>query len=306
MPKINQLESLKVFKSVVECGSFTAAAKQLDVSTAWVSKSIERLEVRLGITLFQRSTRQMRITKNGEHCYARGLLLLNQWQELEEDLAQSHESPTGKLRISVPMSWGLSQFGAVLTAFMEQYPEIMLDIRLSDRHVNVLEEKYDLVLRLTYQLSDSSLLCRKITSYRRVACAAPAYLERHGEPQHPQELNSYACLMYTLPGMPKKWQFTKGRQLVDTYLEPRLVSNNSILLHSALLAGHGIALIPEFIVAKDLQERRLIPILQDFETPVLNLYSLRAANKRTSYRLKLLHNFLCVRLGGTDNLTAPE
>ncbi len=147
------------------------------------------------------------------------------------------------------------------------------------------------------QLSDSSMLCRRIASYRRVACASPAYLERYGEPQHPKELNGYDCLMYTLPGAPKKWRFTVGRQWVDMYLEPRLVSNNSKLLRSALLAGHGIALIPVFIVARDLKDGLLIPILQGFEAPVLNLYSLRPGDRRMSYRLNLLHNFLCAHLG---------
>ncbi len=297
MAGINQLESLKVFKAVVECGSFTAAARRLDVSAAWVSKSVERLEAQFGTTLFTRSTRHMQITDNGERCYARSLELLDQWQALEADLQHSDETPKGKLRISAPMTWGLAKMGGLITEFMAKYPDILLDVQLGDQHVNVMEEQFDLVLRLTNQLSDSSLLCRKITSYRRVACASPAYLAQYGEPQHPEDLSRHACLMYNFPGTSRRWRFTTGRKSMDIFLEPKLVANNSKLLQSALLAGQGIALMPDFIITDDLASGRLVPILQGFETTDLNLYSLRPGNRSTSHRLKLLHDFLCEAVG---------
>ena len=296
MSKINQLESLNVFRAVVECGSFSAAARRLNVSPAWVSKSIERLEIQLGTTLFNRSTRHMQITENGQRCYSQGLEVLNHWQTLMEELSESHKSPRGKLRISVPMSWGLSEFSGVMNTFMERYPDIMLDIQLGDQHVNVMEEQFDLVLRLTNQLTDSSLLCKKITSYQLIACAAPAYLDNYAEPSHPSELNTHSTLVYLLAGAQRKWQFEIGKKFTDIYLQPRMESNNSKLLQSALLAGQGIALIPDFMVAEDIAAGRLMPLLKNYKTKVLNLYSLRPKNQKTPYRLKLLHDFLCKNL----------
>ncbi|WP_445359668.1 substrate binding domain-containing protein [Microbulbifer sp. ANSA005] len=234
----------------------------------------------------------MQVTDAGERCYSRAIDLLSKWDALEDDLSESRESHSGKLRVSVPMSWGLSKFGPILNAFMDSYPDISLDIQMGDHHVNVLEEKFDLVLRLTNELVDSSLLCRKITSYRRVACAAPEYIEQYGEPRNPQDLSDYSCLVYTLPDMPRVWQFKEKDKLLEVYLEPRLVSNNSKLLHTALLEGKGIALIPEFIIADDLDKGRLVPILTGFETKRLNLYSLRPGNRRPTYRLTLLTNFI--------------
>lgn len=295
---INQLESLKVLKAVVECGSFTAASQRLNISAARVSKSIERLEIELGTVLFNRSTRHMQMTDSGEHCYTNALNLINQWQDLKEGLVESQVNPRGKLRISVPMTWGLAKLPLLIDAFMLKYPEIKLDVQLSDQHVNVLPEQFDLVLRLTPTLSDSTLLCRKITSYQLVACASPAYLEKRGEPQHPIDLKSHSCLMYSQPGVVRKWKFIVERKSVDVYLEPLLLSNNSKLLHSALLAGQGIALIPDFIVTEDLAKGRLIPILQDFQTTSLNLYSLRPGNRMPSHRLKVLHDYLCQSLVG--------
>ncbi|WP_444907781.1 LysR family transcriptional regulator [Microbulbifer sp. SSSA008] len=297
MAGINQLESLRVFSAVVECGSFTTAANRLGVSAAWVSKSVERLESRLGTTLLRRSTRHMQVTSSGERCYMRALEVLSKWDALEDDLCESNDSPRGKLRIGVPMSWGLSKFGSILNMFMDRYPEILLDIQMGDHYVNVLEEKFDLVLRLTNELADSALLCRKITSYHRVACAAPEYLKKYGEPGHPRELSDHHCLVYTLPGKPSVWQFKDKGKWLDIYLEPRLTSNNSKLLHCALLEGKGIALIPHFIIDDDLREGRLVPILTGFQTAELNLYSLRPGDRMSSYRLKLLYNFICEQLG---------
>jgi len=296
MTKINQLESLKVLKAVVECGSFTAAAARLNMSAARVSKSIEHLERNLETVLFNRSTRQMQITDSGRHCYNRALEMINQWQDLQEQLVESHNSTAGNIRISAPMSWGLEILAPIVDAFMKEYPDITLDIQLSDQQVNVLEGQFDLVLRLTNQLSDSNLICRKITNYKFIACATPCYLAKYGEPAEPRQLQEHVCLMFALPGATRKWQFLKGRKLIDVYLKPHLLSNNSKLLHSALLSGRGIAFIPEFLVAKDLATATLIPLLKDFSANELNLYSLRPSNRMPSHRLKIFHDYLSQKI----------
>lgn len=299
MSGINQLESLRVFKAVVEAGSFSAAAKRLNLSAARVSKSIEGLEKELGSVLLNRSTRYMQITSSGESCYNQALVMINQWQALQQASCVEHNRAKGKLHISVPTSLALTKLAPILDQFMTAYPQIFLDIQLSNEQVNLVEQQYDLVLRLTPKMPDSALLCRKITSYQFIACAAPAYLAQHGEPVQPADLTHHACLVYHRLGGDKKWRFNQGKKAYSVVLEPRIRSNDSMLLHSALLAGHGIALIPDFIVAQDLADGRLHPLLQNYTTSRLNLYSLRANERMTSHRLRLLLDYLNQALGAT-------
>ncbi|MFT5757073.1 MAG: DNA-binding transcriptional LysR family regulator [Alteromonadaceae bacterium] len=292
MPKINQLESLKVLKAVVEAGSFTAAAKRLSLTVARVSKSIEHLELELNSKLFLRSTRHMQLTDSGERSYSHAIKLLEQWRELTDELTESQSKPKGKLKISVPMSWGLCVFSTVLAKFMAKYPQISIDVHMSDQQVNVIEGEYDLVLRLTNKLEDSSLLCKRLKTYKFIACASPEYLEIYGIPLAPQALKSHACLLYSQLGSRQKWQFSKNKKETSVYIEPRLQSNNSTLFREALLAHQGIALIPEFIVSSDIASGRLIPVLTDYTNQALNLYSLRPVDHMIPMRLKMLNEFL--------------
>jgi DNA-binding transcriptional LysR family regulator len=292
MPKINQLESLKVLKAVVEEGSFTAAAKRLSLSVARISKSIEHLELELNTKLFVRSTRHMQLTDSGERSYRHAIRLLEQWRELTDELTESQSKLRGKLKISVPMSWGLCVFSAVLAKFMTNYPQISVDVHMNDQHVNVIEGEYDVVLRLTNKLEDSSLLCKKLKTYKFIACASPEYLAKYGAPLVPQELKSHSCLLYSQPGSRQKWQFSKEQKEISVYIEPRLQSNNSTLFREALLAHQGIALIPEFIVSSDITSGQLIPVLTDYSNQELNLYSLRPLDHMIPMRLKMLNEFL--------------
>ncbi len=292
MSKINQLESLKVLKAVVEGGSFTAAAKRLNLTVARISKSIERLESELSTKLFIRSTRHMQLTDSGERSYRHALKLLEQWRGLTDELTETQSKPKGKLRISVPMSWGLCVFSSVLARFMTKYPQISVDVHMSDQHVNVIEGEYDLVLRLTNKLEDSSLLCKRLKTYKFIACASPEYLEKYSTPLAPEELKNHSCLVYSQQGSRQKWQFIKEQKEIDIYVEPHLQSNNSTLFRETLLAHQGIALIPEFVVKSDISSGKLIPVLTDYSNQELNLYSLRPADHMLPMRLKLLTEFL--------------
>lgn len=292
MTKINQLESLKVLKAVVEGGSFTAAAKRLNLTVARVSKSIERLEGELNAKLFIRSTRHMQLTDSGERTYRHGVKLLEQWRGLTDELTETLAEPKGKIRISIPMSWGLCVFSTMLAKFMMEYPQITLDVNMSDQHVNVIEGEYDLALRLTSQLEDSALLCKKLKAYQFITCASPDYLTNFGTPLAPEELKNHACLLYSQLGNKLKWQFINGNKTTDVYINPDLQSNNSALFKETLLAGRGIGLIPEFIVEKEILSGKLLPILTNCTNQSLNLYSLRAPDNMLSMRVKLLIEFI--------------
>mgnify|MGYP000426776065 FL=1 len=292
MSKINQLESLKVLKAVVEGGSFTAAGKRLNLSVARISKSIERLEEELNAKLFIRSTRHMQLTDSGERCYRYALKLLEQWRGLTDELVETQSTPKGKIKISVPMSWGLCVFSTVLAKFMTKYPLISVDVHMSDMHVNVIEGEFDLVLRLTNKLEDSALLCKKLKTYQFTACASPEYLEKFGLPILPEELKGHRCLVYSQQGSRRKWQFIKNQKVIDVYIDTHLHSNNSSLFTETLLAHQGIALIPSFVVENEILSGNLIPILTDYSTHELNLYSLRPADHMLPMRLKLFTDFL--------------
>jgi len=292
MLKINQLESLKVLKAVVEGGNFTEAAKRLNLTVARISKSIEHLELELNTKLFIRSTRYMQLTDSGERSYQHAIRLIEQWRELREELRETQSTPTGKLKISIPMSWGLCVFSSLLAKFMAKYPEISVDVHMSDLHVNIVEGEFDLVLRLTNKLEDSSLLCKKLKTYKFIACASPEYLNKHDKPIIPQELEKHSCLFYSQPGSRRKWQFLKDQKEINVYIEPHLQSNNSTLFRDALLAHQGIALIPEFIVSREIASGKLIPILSDYTNQELNLYSLRPVDYMMPMRLKILNEFI--------------
>ncbi|WP_261844992.1 LysR family transcriptional regulator [Aliamphritea ceti] len=293
---INQLESLRVFKAVVECGTFTAAAKRLGITTARVSKAIEKLELELATPLFIRSTRHMQITEGGEHCYQQALVLLEGWQDLKNGLDHAEQKPSGKLRISLPMTWTLYCFDHLITGFMRLYPDIELDIHLSDQHVNILSDEFDLVLRLSTALPDSNLLCRTLTRYDFVTCATPAYLQKMGRPTSPEDLRQHHCLVYTRPGAPLRWSFARHNKTQDIHLQPRLQVNNSQLLHTALLADQGIVMMPDFIVADDLKTGRVVNVLPEYQTACLNLYALRPNTASIPRRLECLLNYLSEQL----------
>jgi len=292
MSKINQLESLKVMKTVVEEGSFTAAGKRLNLSVARISKSIERLELELNAKIFIRSTRHMQLTDSGERCYRYALKLLEQWRGLTDELVETQSKPKGKIRISVPMSWGLCVFSTILAKFMAKYPMISVDVHMSDMHVNVIEGEFDLVLRLTNKLEDSSLLCKKLKTYQFTTCASPSYLENFAVPMTPKDLKNHRCLVYSQQGDRRKWQFIKNQKMIDVYIEPHLQSNNSALFTKMLVANQGIALIPNFVVENEILSAKLIPVLTDYSTDELNLYSLRPMDYMLSMRLKLFTDFL--------------
>jgi DNA-binding transcriptional LysR family regulator len=175
---------------------------------------------------------------------------------------------------------------------MANYPQISVDVHMSDQHVNVIEGEYDLVLRLTNKLEDSSLLCKKLKTYKFIACASPEYLAKYGTPLVPQDLKSHSCLFYSQPGRGQKWQFSKEQKEINVYIEPRLQSNNSTIFRDTLLAHQGIALIPEFIVSNDITSGQLIAVLTDYSNLQLNLYSLRPVDHMIPMRLKMLNEFL--------------
>lgn len=292
MAGINQLESLKVFRAVVDNGSFTKAAQKLKVSTSWVSKVIERLEATLGTSLITRNTRHIHLTPNGKRCYEQGSDIIALWEELEQEVDTSEQSLSGRLRISAPVSWGLSVMQPILLAFNKKYPFISIDIDLSEQHVNVVKEDFDLALRLTSELSNSALLSRRITTYKRVLCMAQSLIDKLGEPTCPEEIGQYQPLTYVFNEQPTEWSLLSKEGTRIAAFTPHLASNNSMLIKSYLMAGQGIALIPDFLIKDEIDRGEVVEVLTEYQAEPLHLYTLRPNGRLYSHRLSTFLAFI--------------
>lgn len=294
---MDTLTGMRVFRRVVERGSFSAAAADLELSNGAVSKHIGQLEAHLGARLLNRTTRRLSLTEAGRAYYERCVRLLDDLDEAERAVRQMHAAPRGRLKISAPMSFGILHLAPALPEFGVRYPEVELDVVLNDRFVDLIEEGYDVALRIITDLPDSTLVARRLASIRRVVCAAPVYLERHGVPMTPEDLKRHHCLIYSLTG--DDWWFDgpEGRQTVRVAGKYRI--NNSIALREALVAGMGIALIPTFLVGPLIATGVLVSLLDRHHTAESHtLYAVYPQNRYLSPKVQAFVGFLSNRFGG--------
>lgn len=261
---MDRFADMQTFVRVVESGSISAAAEQLDVAKSAVSRRLSELETRLGARLLNRTTRRLSLTGAGEAFYQRCLAILGDLEEAEQAVRCDASTLQGTLRIAAPVSFGLMHLWPAVQAFMERYPQLLLDLDLDDRRVDLVEEGIDVALRIG-KLADSSLRARRLCSIRMVVCASPEYLARHGTPQHPEELQHHQSLRYSNVPESQTWQYHgpeghSGRVQVPV----RMMASNGDLLHRGAVAGLGVVALPTFLVYQDLQAGRLLPILRDY------------------------------------------
>jgi DNA-binding transcriptional LysR family regulator len=274
-------------------------ARELGFSVNWTAKHIDRLEAHLGVTLLQRTTRRIRLTEAGALCYDMSARLIDDADDLEARLGQSAVSPKGLIKVSAPASWAICELGPIVARFAKAYSGIKLEISLNDRFVDVIEEGFDFAIRLSNTLPDSRLLVRKLGIVRRIACAAPSYLEASGTPQVPQDLMAHTCLVFSLLSQRNTWPFkSPSGEAIELHPQARLTVNNSLLIRSALIAGTGIALIPDFIVREDIASGALVAILTDFEWEPFGIFIVRPADRRLPRRAGLFIDFLTEALHG--------
>ena len=209
---MDHLTALRVFRQVVEQGGFAAASRQLGLSPAAVSKNIAELEAHVAARLLNRTTRRMSLTEAGTRYYEQVARILDELREAEQSLGPLQSAPTGTLRVSAPMSFTLTRLSAAIPAFLARHPDLSLDLNLEDRRVDIVKEGYDLAIRGTDRLEDSSLVARRLMTLEHVLCAAPAYLARHGEPASPADLRGHECVQFTLSGHADEWTFQRAGQ----------------------------------------------------------------------------------------------
>ncbi|MBF0138578.1 MAG: LysR family transcriptional regulator [Magnetococcales bacterium] len=242
---MNHLLGMQIFVAVIDHGGFSAAARVLGSSVGRISKGLTALENHLGVSLIQRTTRQLHLTWEGERYLAHCRQILAEVKDADRSVRKGREV-TGRLRISAPVLFGHRHVSPVLLDFMAQYPGIEVNLELSDPYVNLVAEGFDLAIRIG-NLMDSSLRSRRLGSYQLLAMAAPSYLAHHGEPKHPEELSRHACLVYTLSSSESigVWRFTdQAGEEYRVKVAGRLSSNNGEVLRQAAIRGQGVTLIP--------------------------------------------------------------
>lgn len=269
MPFMGELESIRVFLAVVDQQSFAGAARQLGLTPASVTRAIAGLEDRLGVQLLVRTTRQVSLTSAGAVYAARVAPLAEGLAGAAQQTREAQGITSGLIRVSAPMSLGLRVLPAVLSQFAALYPQTHVALNLSDNFVDIVEEDYDLAIRISGPPDDKSTIWRKITPVPRLLVATPRYLTAHGSPDDPGDLGVHTCLSYRADARDEVWELAKGPSRRTHRASGRFSANNGDMLARLVLNGEGIALLPRFIVADDLAAGRLAEVLPGWSAPAI-------------------------------------
>lgn len=276
---MDRLQALEVFVKVAELKSFSGAATALGLSRTVVSDRVRELEEALGVRLLQRTTRRVALTEPGGAFLDRIRLGLAALEEAAAEASSLSAEPRGVLRVNAPMSFGFRHLAPALGAFMQRYPEVRVELTLTDRLVNLIEDNVDVAIRIG-ELRDSSLIARKLATCRMILCASPRYLKRMGAPKHPSEIGDHACLFYTYWLEGDEWRFKrKNQEVVVRAGNAALRSNNGDAIAEAAAEGAGIALQPSFIAGPLIKQGRLIEVLPAWRAAEFGVYAVHAQSQ---------------------------
>lgn len=288
---MDRFQELRAFVAVVDTGSFVRAADALDLSKTAVSRLVGTLEARLGARLMHRTTRKLSLTPEGEVFHERCRQLLDSLAEAEAEITAHAGEAIGRLRINVPVTFGLLHLAPLWPTFMATHPKVELDITLADRLVDLVDEGYDLAVRIA-QLQPSSLVSRKLSSTRLVLCASPEYLRRQGVPQHPAELAQHAVITYTLTSMGECWEFEGPDGPVSVTVAPRMRTNSGDTCCAAALQHQGFVLQPTFLVGPHLASGALVEVLPQYRSIELGVFAVYPSRKHLTPKVRVLVDFL--------------
>jgi DNA-binding transcriptional LysR family regulator len=302
--KLPDLEGLAIFAKVVELRSFAAAAADLGLSKATVSKAVARVETRLGARLFNRTSRRLAVTDAGRALFERAARILADGEAAESEALTQSATPRGIVRLAVPMSFGISEIAPLLPDFFAEFPDVSIELHLSDALVDLIGSGFDMALRIA-ALADSSLLARRLCAVPRSLVAAPDYLKKHGRPTHPSDLAQHACLGYAYLPSPEIWRFVDaGGQEVMVRPAGPLRANNADVLMPTLLAGLGLAVQPNFIVAAALANGSLEALMPGWSLPPIALHLVTPPGGPRPARVEALADFLARRLARPEGVNS--
>jgi len=282
---------MKTFAAVVDGGSFVQAADALDMSKPAVSRHVAELEKRLGVRLLQRTTRKLSLTEEGRLFYGRCKTVLADVEVAEEEITAQSVAVKGLIKLNVPISFGLWELAPLWPDFMTKFPDVELDITFADRMVDLVEEGYDMAVRIA-RLPNSSLVSRKLASTRLVLCASPGYLKKHGKPKHPSELANHAVLSYSLLATGDNWNFDGPDGVVSVTVKPIMRTNSGDTCIAAARKHKGVVLQPSFMVNADLQSGALVELMPTYRSIEFGIYAVYPTRQYVSPKVRALIDFL--------------
>lgn len=288
---MDKLSNIIAFSIVAETASFAAAAKRLNIAPSVVTKRIQDLEAALGVRLFQRTTRHVRLTDAGYEYLEHTRRLIDELAEVEDNLRLKNENPVGELNISAPVSFGTLFLGPALAAYMEKYKDVTLRLSLTDQMVDLAQGGVDVAIAVG-EIPYTAAVTRKIADSRRVVVASPAYIAAHGAPQKPQDLISHNCMTYSHQLDGRHWPFILGGKKYAQPVAGRFTANNGMMLKEAAVEGCGIAMLPSFLAAEDIGAGRLKILLEDFEEPSLAIQAAWVQQRYMSARTRSFIDFI--------------
>ncbi len=288
---MDRFEQMRALVAVADNGSFVRAADALRVSKTAMSRLVGELETRLGTRLLQRTTRRLSLTPEGEIFCERCKQLLEGVTEAEAELTTHSGEAIGQLRINVPVTFGLLQLAPLWPAFMALHPRVVLDVTLSDRVVDLVDEGYDLAVRVA-RMQASSLVTRRLTSTRMILCASPEYLRRHGVPERPSDVANHAVISYTLLAMGEQWEFEGPEGPVSVKVVPRMRTNSGDTCTAAAVQHQGIVLQPAFLVGAHLASGALVEVLPHYRSIELGIYAVFPSRRHLTPKVRALIDFL--------------
>ena len=293
---IDIVAGIRVFTAVVEAGSFAGAADKLDLSRGMATRYVAQLEAHLGVRLLNRTTRTLSLTEAGSDYYPRATQILAMVEEAENSVAQKTSVPRGILRVATSVGFGVRHLDRAIAEYLQRYPSMEVDLTLNERTVDLVEEGFDLAVRVAAQI-DPGLVARRFTRARTAACASPAYLKERGTPETPEQLTGHNCMAYAHTHWQNEWRFTRNGEERRVRISGNLRGNNGNILVSAAIEGLGVILEPSFLVFEALQQKRLVRILSDWETDELSVFAVYPNRKFLPPKVRSFIDFLADHFG---------
>lgn len=303
---MDRFADLSMFVAVVDSGGISAAAERLGVAKSAVSRRLADLEGRLGAQLLRRTTRRLTLTDSGRAFHERAKNILADLGEAEQSVSQAHGALRGRLKVALPLAYGIRHVGPLITEFMASHPAVEFDLDFNDRRIDLMQEGFDLAIRVA-RLPDSSLIARRLAPVPSALCASPDYLARRGTPARAADLAGHAALVYSNLANPDTWNFIGPEGQPGSVKVPvRLRANNGEFLTRAAIAGQGIILHPTFYLDEAIRAGELVPLLTDHAWPQVNAYAVYPPTRHLSRRVRALVDFLAERLAGPPYRDAPD